>query len=112
MTAAAGGYLAMVSILADSRRDKMWPSWWLAVPVGLFAVAFLLMVIPVLRKRPPPDPTAPVEPVIQIPPPAPPRIGIRMRGGAGKFPNARIRNMDTSVDTENTDLEMPDPDIS
>lgn len=108
MIATAGAYLTMLQIFAESGRGRMWPSWYVGIPVGLFVVALVLTVLP-LRKRPP-DSTA-GGPSPSQPPPAPPRTGIRMRGGTGRFPHARIRNMDTAVDTEGTDLDMEEPDI-
>lgn len=39
------------------------------------------------------------------------RIGIRMKGGTGKFRKTKIRAQDIAMDTKDTELDMKDTDI-
>ena len=39
------------------------------------------------------------------------RIGIRMKRGRGAFERTKIRRMNTSIDTNGTELDMKDTDI-
>jgi hypothetical protein len=51
MSIAAGAYFSMLPIFADAGEPPMWPSWWLAIPVGFFVVGFLVTVIPMASKK-------------------------------------------------------------
>lgn len=51
MAATAGAYFAMVNLLRTAGRPRMWPSWYLLIPVGCFTLALVLTAVPLFRKR-------------------------------------------------------------
>jgi hypothetical protein len=64
MTTAVGAYFSMLVVFAKADEPPMWPSWWVAVPVGFFVIGFLITVSPLVgKKRAQPD--APVPPLGQ-----------------------------------------------
>jgi hypothetical protein len=79
------------------------------VPLGLFVIAVLVTVLPIIPRRRPPRTTAPLQ---QPPPgPRPGPIAVRMRGGKGTFVRPKFRNQEIGFDTEDTDLNVEEPDI-
>lgn len=50
-TGLATVYLAMLQIFGETGRGRMWPSWYVAIPVGLFLVVVLLTVPPLRNRR-------------------------------------------------------------
>lgn len=45
------GYYLGNQFLAATTHNRLWPTWWLLVPVGICTVALLAMVVPVIPKR-------------------------------------------------------------
>lgn len=90
----------MLPILAESGRGRMWPSWYVAVPVGLFLLALFLTIVPIVRK--PPDAHEP----------EPTRTGMKLRpGSTTKLGQANIRKQDIGIDLEGGELTVDDLDV-
>lgn len=81
---AATVYVGMLPLFAESGRPRMWPTWWVLLPVTVVVVATVLMLLPLRRRAAPPARPMPMT----LPPPS-----IEIGGGPGvKVSRVTIEN--------------------
>ena len=86
-------YLAMLAIFAEAGRPRMWPSWWVAVPLAALALTLLFMAIPIrIIQKGSHEMDEPVVPTTVV------------IGGAARVSNVRVDGVQSSGTTRAVDI--------